>query len=985
MESETEDGGYRPLRDKDLTVLLAMMVFLGLYAASLRNFLFFHVTAELFSIVIAAGAFMFVWNSRRFLDNNYLLLVGVGFLFIAGIDLIHTLAYRGMDIIGEGSNTATQLWLAARYMQALTFLAAPLLLSRKLNPYHIAAGYALATAFLLASIMVWDVFPTAYVEGVGLTAFKVYSEYFIIVLLGAAAYLLHRRRNRFNPGVHHPLLYSIYATMLSELAFTFYVDVYGFSNFIGHVLKIIAFYLVYTAVIETGLLKPYSILFREIKNREEELERSEERYRSVVQTQTELIAREKPDGTIVYANPAYCRFFGKSLDKLEGTSTYDHIPEKDWEIVKNTYESLKRGEEVVVENRDVRADGEVRWLQWKDAGVFNEQGELIEVQAVGRDITDRRRAEEAVQRERDKLLNFLESMEDGVYIVGADHQVEYVNPVIKEEFGVVEGRNCFEYFSGLDEPCPWCSLGRVLKGETCRTVWTSPRNARTYDIIDTPVHNPDGSVSKLKIMRDITEQSIIQEELRKSEQRYRFLYNESPSLNVVLDTDGVIRNVNQTVLAELGYGRGEVAGKHMRDFIAEEQQKDVDAAIRKLVSGESTGDMEVAVRAKDGGEHIILFSPGKAGAYEHGNFSGILLTGVDITEQKRVEDALRQSEGMYRSLVDASPDAVLLGDIDGNLTYASPRALKMFGYGELAGKNISELVAKGGRNRIKSDMERMKASHVLRRIEYTMVRGDDTTFVGELSSAVIKDANRQPKWFITIVRDVTERRELEDLRSRLLRDLAHQLKTPLSVIEMASDVLKKDMEDYDEAETESLDMISRNTVEMRDLVSKILKLSSLESGRIKVNREKFDLVEAVKEVTVDMRLLADEKKLKLKVKTPTHLTAYSDPKKIEDAVGNLVENAIKYTDNGTVTVTVEKDNGDAVVTVKDTGIGLTRQDLKQVFTRFYKADASVPGTGLGLNIVAEDMRLLGGSVEAESRGPGEGSVFKIRFPIAKAK
>ncbi len=257
------------------TTLLGLVLLVGLYIVSLNSYLLFHSLAEVFSIIIAGGIFMFAWNSRRIINNNYLLFIGIAYAFIAGIDLIHTLAYTGMGVFqGYDSNLPTQLWIAARYLQSISLLVAPLFLHRDLKIKTVIFGYAIILSLLLASIFYWDIFPTCYVEGVGLTAFKKTSEYIISLILLTSFGLLLINRQEFSKDVLRWLFWSIVATIGSEIAFTFYVSVFGLSNLLGHFFKIIAFYLVYKAIIETGFVKPYNLLFRNLKQSEKTLQKS---------------------------------------------------------------------------------------------------------------------------------------------------------------------------------------------------------------------------------------------------------------------------------------------------------------------------------------------------------------------------------------------------------------------------------------------------------------------------------------------------------------------------------------------------------------------------------------------------------------------------------------------------------------------------------------------------------------------------------------
>lgn len=293
-----------------VVLAIGVLVLYGLYLASTYSFLLFHALAELFSIVVAGGIFMVAWNSRSFHGNGYLLLLGIAYLFVGGIDLIHTLAYEGMGVfIGYGSNLATQLWIVSRTIESVSLLVAPAFLLRKLRPRWALAGYALISLLLLFLIFQGR-FPTGYVEGVGLTPFKKVSEYVVSLILIGALWALFRRRKLFDERVWHWLGASIFLTIGSELAFTFYVSVYGFSNLVGHLLKLVSFYLIYKAIIETGLVQPYGLLFRDLKKKEEVLrqtrdkleqrveERTAELRATNVQLNQEIVEREQAEAAL---------------------------------------------------------------------------------------------------------------------------------------------------------------------------------------------------------------------------------------------------------------------------------------------------------------------------------------------------------------------------------------------------------------------------------------------------------------------------------------------------------------------------------------------------------------------------------------------------------------------------------------------------------------------------------------------------------------
>jgi len=253
-------------------ILLGVLLLAGLFSISLLSFLLFHTLVEIFTIIVAAGIFMIVWNARGYLHNNYLLFIGIAAVFVGFLDLLHTLAYQGMGIFADQTpNTATQLWVAGRYLQSLSLLIAPFLLGRKLKVELQIATYALITGLLIGSIFYWHDFPVAYVVGAGLTPFKVTSEFIVAAFFLAAIGLLFWKRDAFDPTVVRYLTYFLVLMVASEITFTAYVSVYGAVNAIGHILRLVAFFFLYKAVIETGLVKPYAVLLRDLKHSEDRL------------------------------------------------------------------------------------------------------------------------------------------------------------------------------------------------------------------------------------------------------------------------------------------------------------------------------------------------------------------------------------------------------------------------------------------------------------------------------------------------------------------------------------------------------------------------------------------------------------------------------------------------------------------------------------------------------------------------------------------
>ena len=277
-----------------IVIGIGLIVLFVLYLMSYYNYLLFHSIAELFSITIAFSIFIIGWNSRKYMNNSYFLFLGIVYLFVGLIDLIHTLGYTGMGIfLGYETNLPAQLWIAARYLEAISLLVAIILINKKFGYKYLFLLYSIIFTFIIMAIFFWKIFPTCFIEGEGLTLFKIYSEYLIDVILFINIILIIRSRIKFEKLIYYYIIISNISTICAEMAFTLYVSAYGFSNLIGHLFKIISFYYIYKAIIKTGLKKPYNIIFRDLKLREEELLKYHTQLENLVEQRTKKLKKSE--------------------------------------------------------------------------------------------------------------------------------------------------------------------------------------------------------------------------------------------------------------------------------------------------------------------------------------------------------------------------------------------------------------------------------------------------------------------------------------------------------------------------------------------------------------------------------------------------------------------------------------------------------------------------------------------------------------------
>jgi PAS domain S-box-containing protein len=421
------------------------LVLVALFLTSRYSFLLFHSLAELFSIVIAGCFFTMAWNTRTYMDNDFLLLVGIASFFTSGMDVLHMLAYKGMGLFpGYDANLPTQLWIASRYFQSLSLLAAVSIMvfqpeqRRRLNAYLVFAAGVVITAILFGTIL-GRVFPTCYVEGAGLTPFKKISELIISSVLILSMLLLWRARSRLDGSVLKLLLASTALMTMADLAFIFYVGVYDLSNLLGHFFKVLAFYLLYRVTIVTGLRRPFALMFRDLKKtevnlrallgeKEELLREIQQQIRNNQEGEAALRERTERYQLVVAGSGATIWDWDVRNKRVFYSPQWKALRGYGEEEVGNREEEWRSGihpddaQRVLAavqahfdgitpffdEEYRIRCkDGSWKWIADRGLAMHDETGRVLRMAGSGSDITGRKQAEETLRTslaEKEMLL-----------------------------------------------------------------------------------------------------------------------------------------------------------------------------------------------------------------------------------------------------------------------------------------------------------------------------------------------------------------------------------------------------------------------------------------------------------------------------------------------------------------------------------------------------------------------------------------------------
>jgi PAS domain S-box-containing protein len=358
-----------------------------------------------------------------------------------------------------------------------------------------------------------------------------------------------------------------------------------------------------------------------------------------------------------------------------------------------------------------------------------------------------------------------------------------------------------------------------------------------------------------------------------------------------------------------------------------------------------------------------------------------------IEEKERAEEALRESEEKLRYMFESIGDGVIVSDLEGNIVEVNEAELHLLGYSnkeEIIGRSGLQFIAEKDRDRAIEDMLKALEVGYGAAMQYTFVDKNGREFDGEAGAAMLRDGSGSPVGFISLVRDITERKKIEAMKSDFVFLVSHQLKTPVAGIKaaienmlggLAGDLTTKQKQYLQEMH----EICSRNY----RLVSDLLNISRIERGVLSVDIEPIKLREIVDLVVRDYRKGIKEKGLALNLEeTDEGAVVLADRDKMVEVLSNVINNAVKFTDKGSISIKITREGKYGIVEVRDTGKGMPDEVLNNLFTK-ERALSGTPtsrgGAGLGLYIAKGFMEIQKGDITATSV-VGEGSTFVLRIP-----
>jgi len=641
-----------------------------------------------------------------------------------------------------------------------------------------------------------------------------------------------------------------------------------------------------------------------------------------------------------------------------------------------------------------------------------------------RALSERKRAQEAAERSEKLWSTTLSSIGDAVIATDMNGAVTFLNTVAQSLAGWnledAQGKSMDLVFDivnketrrPVENPVKKVFRKGKIVGLADHTILRS-RNGKEFDIEDSaaPILTDSGEAfGVVLVFRDITDKKLAEEETRRQKDLLQLILASVADGVVVADTNGKFLVFNAAAERFVGIGAIDLSpdqwsqqyGSFLPDGVTLFPPNEL--PLVRAMRGENVDDVELFIRNPNVPEGRLLNIAGRPLKGEDGSLKGGVVVLHDITERKRAEETLRQSEERFRLLVSEVTDyAILMLDPEGRIASWNAGAERIKGYkrDEIIGQHFSLFYPA-------EDVEQGKPTHELKvateqgrfEDEGWRVRKDGSRFWANVVITALRDATGRLRGFGKVTRDITERKRAEEMmlhakeqaertsrfKDQFLSTMSHELRTPLNAVLGFSDLLADERYGpLNEKQRRYIDHIHTGGKHLLTLISDILDLSKIEAGRMELAVENLSVQGAFSEVLSAMRPLADKKSHALYAKAETGLAVRADATRFKQVLLNLLGNAIKFTPNGgQIELAARLKDGSVRVEVRDNGPGIPDDEKTRIFEAFYRLRDSgkkTEGTGLGLAITQRLVELHGGKLRLNSQG-GQGSSFYFSLPAA---
>ncbi|MFX0029754.1 MAG: PAS domain S-box protein [Candidatus Hermodarchaeota archaeon] len=784
----------------------------------------------------------------------------------------------------------------------------------------------------------------------------------------------------------------------------------------------------------TGV-KQFLLIARDISEKkfnELSLKESVDKYQSIIESIKEGYYEVDLKGNFIFANDALCKFLGYSREEMLNLNYRILNDEKTSDLIFKTFNKVYKTEirQNIFQFPAIRKNGEKAFFEESIYLKYNSEGKKVGFYGIVRDITERKKEEDLeekfkieltqkvrlrtkeLEESQEKYITLFQHSNDGIFVHDLVGNILDVNQKALEQFGYTRE----EFLSmNISELHPSSELAEskkafdeiAKKGVVRFEIYFKKKNE---DIFPAEVSASIFTIGGKKLIqgevRDITIRRQSELKLKDSEEKYRSMIDNLDLGFYQIDWEGNLISCNPAFKKLLGFNQEEdILNINVKQFWQNPHERD-----QYLIELEKIGFMKnyiVHAKKKNGQSIVIQLNSHliKDIEGEPTKIQGLI---SDITEKFELEQKVKESESRYRNLFESVPFSIALIDQRGIIVYCNPAVETLLGYSipELIGQEFRKLafihpkylplMNERFKELIKGvPLPSFEAEFYKKNGELVWVNYQ-TTFVKIreefLVQAILHDITDRKKADLLIQQEIQKLKELDQIRKDLISRVSHELKTPLVSVCGASELLLDLFEDEIKEEyKELIRMIEKGGARLKYLVDNLLDITRIEYKKFELVKKNTNLSEIIKECSNELMYLMTQRKIDLELNLPVELIINIDKIRIEHVILNLLSNAIKNTPpNGKISISLCQKDDWAELSVGDTGIGLTREEMDRIFTRFGKIERygeglefiDIQGSGLGLFISKEIVDLHNGHIWAESAGRDKGSTFTMKLPIS---
>ena len=740
----------------------------------------------------------------------------------------------------------------------------------------------------------------------------------------------------------------------------------------------------------------------EQKQAEEMLRRSEQKYRTILEEMGDGYFETDLAGNLTFVNDAMIRVLGYSKEEIIGMNYRALRPKKDAKAVFKAYNRIyKTGEPLRNFFTEIICkDGRHIFAETSAFSIRNDKGEIIGFRGIRRDLTERKKAAEALEKSEVRYRQLTENAGEAILVV-QDNVIKFANPKGAELSGYsieeLVSSPFVEFIHPHDIDMVADRYARRLKGESVPQIYDfriirKDGAIRWGELNAVPISWEDRP-AVLCFMSDITERKQAEEALRQSEERYRTILEEMEEGYYEVDLAGTFTFVNDAMSRILGYSRDELIGMNYKIYTPKEDVKPIFQAYNRVYrTGEPLKWYPMAEFRKDG-TRILAEDSVFPLRNEKGEVIGFRGISHDVTERKRAEEALRQSEERYRTILEEMEDSYFEVDLGGHLTFVNNSTCRSLGYSreELLGMSYKNFTAEDDIEsvfRVFNEVYRTGTPN--KGFPWKTVRKDGAQGFAETSVSLLRDDKGDIIGFRGVGRDITMRKKIEEqliLTDRLASigqlagGIAHELNNPLTAIIGFSDLLLG--RDFPVDVKEDLKTIDQEARRAVNIVKGLLAFAREQRGEKSLVDINTIIQGALQLRSYEQRISNIEVNAQFSPALPQVMGNGTQLQQVfVDIIVNAEQAMLETHGRGKITIVTEQ-VGDMVRTsITDDGPGISPDMMKQLFTPFFTTRDVGKSTGLGLSICHGIVTEHGGKIYAESK-PGEGATFVVELPISK--